>query len=113
MRSDAGLSESEDAILTRSANPSTLTWAHVVPTQRKPELISSKGEETEKELNGEKERVKKKERERDRDRQTEREGKGEEIKSLFDSWQRMYHTMYAYVKFNPRNELADAFEEAS
>ncbi|KAF7413559.1 hypothetical protein V1477_005465 [Vespula maculifrons] len=109
MRSDAGLSESEDAILTRSANPSTLTWAHVVPTQRKPELISSKGEETEKELNGEKERAK----ERKREKQTEREGRGEEIKSLFDSWQRIYHTMYAYVKFNPRNEVTDAFEEAS
>ncbi|XP_029045044.1 uncharacterized protein LOC114877077 [Osmia bicornis bicornis] len=41
----ASVSGNKDAILTQSANPSTLTWAHVVPTQRKCKLISSKGGE--------------------------------------------------------------------
>lgn len=56
----AGLSESElrgrDTNATNSAEPSTLTWAHVVPTQRKRKLLSSKG------------------------------GEEGEIKPLFDSW---------------------------
>lgn len=42
----AGLSESErrgrDTNAMDSAEPSTLTWAHVVPTQRKRKLVSSK-----------------------------------------------------------------------
>lgn len=44
----AGLSESErrgrDTNAMDSAKPSTLTWAHVVPTQRKRKLVSSKAE---------------------------------------------------------------------
>lgn len=65
----ACLSESErrgrDTNATDSAEASTLTWAHVVPTQRKRKLVSSKAGEGERRRRG---------------------SSTGEIKPLFDSW---------------------------